>query len=501
MQTLSQAQRIQNDLIATGQASSYGSGTLSDDGALRRGKSNQNRFVVLSTGQYSGTTNIILNNKQDSHLNVCVYDTETRLMWSQRPAASLGGGNNGRIPWTTSGSGALSEGIFAYAEAANRAMLSGYNDWEIPNRRQLESIMKIGASNCLPDSTAFAGWNAGYASVWSSTTAPDNTANAYFVNFINGEIRGNGKTGSIGTVLVRYAPPKSVVQNYFLFRAENASNYLTTPTYDGSGQAIHPSVLYFPGGWNGYSYWMAFTPYKDMSSVYENPSILVSNDKTTWTVPPGLTNPVVAKPSQPLGDFNSDVNIVMSPDGSTMYMIYRVSNQSANQSLIFETHSADGVSWSTPVQMFIGTYLGVLSPSVVWDGSQYVLWSVNVDVAPYKTERRTCATINGTWSAATVTDMAVSGFNLWHLDVLLSDSIYYALIYVSEGKLYFSTSTDGLAWTTAIPVMLQGFSVSAWDHAQLYKSAWAKTTEGFDIWYSGVLGTTPHIGFTQLPMS
>ena len=26
----------------------------------------------------------------------------------------------------------------------------------------------------------------------------------------------------------------------------NASNYLTVPTYEGSGEAIHPDVLYFP---------------------------------------------------------------------------------------------------------------------------------------------------------------------------------------------------------------------------------------------------------------
>ena len=31
----------------------------------------------------------------------------------------------------------------------------------------------------------------------------------------------------------------------------NAPTYLTTPTYDGSGQVVHPDVLHVPGGWNG----------------------------------------------------------------------------------------------------------------------------------------------------------------------------------------------------------------------------------------------------------
>ena len=29
---------------------------------------------------------------------------------------------------------------------------------------------------------------------------------------------------------------------------------LTTPTYDGSGEATHPSVLRFEGGWKGWRY-------------------------------------------------------------------------------------------------------------------------------------------------------------------------------------------------------------------------------------------------------
>ena len=33
------------------------------------------------------------------------------------------------------------------------------------------------------------------------------------------------------------------------------------PTYDGSDQSTHPSVLRFGAPWHGYLYWMAMTPY------------------------------------------------------------------------------------------------------------------------------------------------------------------------------------------------------------------------------------------------
>ena len=41
----------------------------------------------------------------------------------------------------------------------------------------------------------------------------------------------------------------------------NAPAFQEIPTYDGSRQATHPDIAYFPDGWHGYKYWMAMTPY------------------------------------------------------------------------------------------------------------------------------------------------------------------------------------------------------------------------------------------------
>src|SRR5690554_6025065 len=32
----------------------------------------------------------------------------------------------------------------------------------------------------------------------------------------------------------------------------------TLPTEDGSGQTVHPRMVYIPQGWNGYKYWLAY---------------------------------------------------------------------------------------------------------------------------------------------------------------------------------------------------------------------------------------------------
>lgn len=75
------------------------------------------------------------------------------------------------------------------------------------------------------------------------------------------------------------------------------------PTCDGSNECTHPSVLdsvaILGRPWHNYRYWMAFTPYPGNTPNrfrLENPSIVASNDGTTWVVPEGVQNPVVPPP-------------------------------------------------------------------------------------------------------------------------------------------------------------------------------------------------------------
>ncbi len=119
MDNFGTSERLRRALILkTGQTTSYVTG---DDGDLEIGE--PHRYYVLSTGQYSGTTNITINAKTDAHSNACVLDEATGLMWSRTLSASVGPTSNGLLPWTTNGSG---EGIFTYAAAANAASLAGY---------------------------------------------------------------------------------------------------------------------------------------------------------------------------------------------------------------------------------------------------------------------------------------------------------------------------------------------------------------------------------------
>lgn len=183
-------------LLKTGQTTSY---VNYDDGYYQKGISKS--YTVLTTGQYSLTTNITINSKTDVHSNACVLDNNTGLMWSQTVSASVGPGSNGKLPWTTTGSGATAEGIFPYCAAANVALLGGYGDWRIPNSSEISSIRNIENTRSVPDTTAFVGFPA--AQIWGSSSSKSSGAPFYFNFTLNGaEVAAIG-TASYQTILVR----------------------------------------------------------------------------------------------------------------------------------------------------------------------------------------------------------------------------------------------------------------------------------------------------------
>jgi len=72
--------------LVTGQKTSYATG---DDGDLELGLSRG--YTVLTTGQYSGTSNIVINGKTHALSNNCVQDNKTGLMWARYvPTADIG---------------------------------------------------------------------------------------------------------------------------------------------------------------------------------------------------------------------------------------------------------------------------------------------------------------------------------------------------------------------------------------------------------------------------
>ena len=183
-----------NGLPQTGQTTVYVAG---DNGTNQTGV--PHRYEVLTTGQYSGTTAIILNGKTDTHSNAVVIDHQYRLMYSQTLSASVGPTSNGLLPWTTNGNG---EGVFTYAEAANTASLAGHTGWRVPSYIEFLAQQIYQAPTTLPNSTAFPSFPSGVV-VATSTTQATNTANPMSKISNSGTDAVQAKTVTIRVLLVR----------------------------------------------------------------------------------------------------------------------------------------------------------------------------------------------------------------------------------------------------------------------------------------------------------
>ena len=87
---------------------------------------------------------------------------------------------------------------------------------------------------------------------------------------------------------------------------KSAAVLIHVPTSDGSGEACHPSVADIPGGFGGYRYWMANTPYPKNACKLENPELFASHDGLFWEVPSGVRNPLVPAPAGDNRHYHSD---------------------------------------------------------------------------------------------------------------------------------------------------------------------------------------------------
>ena len=126
-----------------------------------------------------------------------VTDTVTGLMWDKcsqgQSDANCGTGGATSMTWA---------GALTAAVTANTANYKGYNDWRLPNRNELESLVDI-ADGVAPaiDLTKFP---ATPASVYfESTTYTPSPANAWHVYFFDGDTETGSKTNNYAVRLVR----------------------------------------------------------------------------------------------------------------------------------------------------------------------------------------------------------------------------------------------------------------------------------------------------------
>lgn len=307
------------------------------------------------------------------------------------------------------------------------------------------------------------------------------------------------------------------------FILSNAKRYQITPTYDGSGIAVHPDIVYFQKVWHGYKYWMVLTPFfkghNHPGNPYENPSILAGNDGFTWEVPPGLRNPLVKTPPggylQQKGiscnqrkkgfesfSHNADSDMVYNETTDELWVYYMEVRADELKVHLRLLKTENGIDWTEPQRLITwdreGDEDNGRSYAVVKEGDKWHMWYERGLGDNTWVEYRTSNDgIN--WSEPQKVNIYQKGYNVWHLDVIYvpTKAEYWMLfcgypisdarLPVGEGWcLFFARSKDRLNWVTYNnPVLSPG---SGWDHMP-YRATFLYDIEDdgkIRVWYSAL---------------
>lgn len=271
----------------------------------------------------------------------------------------------------------------------------------------------------------------------------------------------------------------------------HAATYLTIPSYDSSGQAMHPSIIYNASGWNGYKYWLATSPYTDTNNQYENPQIHASNDGDTWVVPSGLTNPIDAWPGV-VNQYNADPEIVIGPD-DVMYCFYIEVEDTDDHIYLRYRTSSNGTTWTSEKTLMAVPYNGAISPSVIWDG-EWKLWIGNKNNHNYSDflllkadsieDLKTAIPIKCFFSGLPYPATGSSA-ERWHYDVIRDGEKYVAIVMAKEtDDLWLAYSYDGIYWITSDSAILSPGGAGTWYENTLYRATLLPISGGYDLFYS-----------------
>lgn len=247
---------------------------------------------------------------------------------------------------------------------------------------------------------------------------------------------------------------------------------------NGSG-LCHPSVVHAPGGWRGYRYWLAFTPYfgaVGQNDQYENPHVVATNDWQTWVEPAGGR---LDMPEEGNGSYWSDTHLALGDDGC-LHLWYRGYNFSFGVRCYAHRWSRDGVTWSARRLFNIpgqGSLAGLtpaseyLSPAFHRVGAGWACYnlvrpsgtlSIPAQAGSTTTHvvRRSARSIDddfGAYDASQVVSYSPRMWgdtnDPWHLDSLFVEGVYVHLINTSPlgqssaSGLYLAVSSDGWNFT------------------------------------------------------
>lgn len=390
-------------------------------------------------------------------------------------------------------------GQATYAEATLVDATKGLYELDLPNGMLLApgnwqfQWQIIGTSGEKLHSFAFTG------SVGSNLSEGGSEATNFYLNaddlkqmqedLINGtfnsEVLETNIAEKLNNLEEQYAPKLTEVTAQLAevdLSQANAPQPIGLGTCYGDNQFIHPKVLYFATAWNGYNYWMGYTPFPNYAEAKENPCIAASKDGIIWETPNGLTNPLVDNTGY---DYNSDTHLVYRTDTNTLECWFRAAYNVAKKEEIYRMTSTNGIAWTAKELMYSPTsglnLLQVLSPAIIWEDSKYKIWVVDNTVVKYYESAD-----GKTWTfIRNLTLPLLNAATAWHIDVIHQNGKFEILISTKNDseKLYYASSTDNINYTTP-SVIIQPTKGTGWDNGGIYRSSLLRVGTKVSVYYS-----------------
>ncbi len=273
----------------------------------------------------------------------------------------------------------------------------------------------------------------------------------------------------------------------------NAPKPLELKSAYGDNQAIHPKVLNFKEKWNGYKYWMVFSPYPYLDDAKENPHIKVSNDLVNWEDVPGLKNPIVGKPYNhaPGLIYNSDPHLVYNSDTDTLECYYRYVNDKEDKVILYRLTTKDGVHWSDKEKIleYKRSVKDFLSPAIIYENGVYKMWAVDKkQVLKYRESEDGYHYGN---ERTIKLDYPISTLKGWHLDVIRTEKGYEMIIVAFPTRndsatmsLYYFYSKDNINYSKG-ECILKPSNIS-WDNKGIYRSSFIYENGTYYLYYTGI---------------
>lgn len=269
----------------------------------------------------------------------------------------------------------------------------------------------------------------------------------------------------------------------------------------GDNEAYHPKVITFDKKWNGYKYWMSYTPYPGGNSGYENPHIAVSNDLINWYAPKGQNKSLdEVKNKYKKKRYNSDAHIVYNKDKDIIICYWRYVDDVTGSVTIYKRETSDGITWTDKKKVLFSKNRhkkDYVSPAIVYDNGIYKMWYVNI-----------CNTITYAESKDGMkwTDKSKIKFgyptklDTWHLDVIKTEK-GYEMITVAYDKwkhhnkmdLYYTISENGTDFKDAIKILEPERGTLNWDNSGIYRSSMIYLDDTYYLYY-GAVGITAERG-------